>query len=148
MRCNAWWGGYHAWGEVTVFLIRLAIQLAPTMIGGFFWAQNKLIQACLHCHQNFPHHSFCWFVICTFGQILLGDKMKMRKPRHAVCIGDRRNALKIFGLKTWTKENAWKPTLIWKDNIKICLIRIELERLVDWIRLAQDRSNVGLLSIG
>jgi hypothetical protein len=39
--------------------------------------------------------------------------------------------------------------LIWKNNVKeMGLIRMEQKGVEDWIHLAQDRANGGLLSTG
>jgi hypothetical protein len=37
---------------------------------------------------------------------------------------------------------------LWKNNMKMGLVHKEQKAVVDWIRLAQDRANDGMLSTG
>jgi hypothetical protein len=54
------------------------------------------------------------------------------------CMGEMRNAYKIFVGITERKRQLGRPRRRWEDNIRMDLIEIEWEYL-DWIHLAQDR---------
>jgi hypothetical protein len=56
-----------------------------------------------------------------------------------------RNSYYVFIGKPGRKRPLGRPRLRWEDNIRMDIRKIEWKG-VDWIHLAQDRANSGLLS--
>jgi hypothetical protein len=53
-------------------------------------------------------------------------------------MGEMRNAYKVLVVNAEGKRPLRRPSLIWKDNIKIDIREIGMEG-VDWIHLSQGR---------
>jgi hypothetical protein len=58
--------------------------------------------------------------------------------RHVTCMGEVRNAYKIFVRIPERKRSLRKPKHRWEDVIRMDLMEVEWKG-VDWMHLAQDR---------
>jgi hypothetical protein len=65
-------------------------------------------------------------MIFTSYQTFSGDEVKMNdRTRHVARVGSRKRAYRVLMRRTEGGRQFGRPRFRWKDNIKICLQKVE-----------------------